>query len=116
VSPIYVSTTANQTKDIVRLLDDSNISRFFKVKIISSGVGIEKPDLRIFQLALYLTEARSPKDCIMVGDRLDIDILPANLLGMKTIRTTNSLFKLQEPMSGSECPRYTVSNLRFHMC
>ena len=102
---------ANQTKDIVRLLDDSNISRFFKVRVISSEVGIEKPDPRIFQLAMQLAEASSPKDCIMVGDRLDTDILPANLLGMKTIRTTNSLFKLQEPMSGFERPRYTVSNL-----
>ena len=102
---------ANQAKDIVRLLDDSNISRFFKVKVISSEVGIEKPDPRIFQLAMHLAEARNPKDCIMVGDRLDTDILPANLLGMTTIRTTNSLFKLQEPMSGFERPRYTVSSL-----
>jgi HAD superfamily hydrolase (TIGR01549 family) len=102
---------ANQTKDIVRLLDDSNISRFFKVKVISSEVGMAKPDPRIFHLAIHLAEARSPKDCIMVGDRLDTDILPANLLGMKTIRTTNSLFKLQEPMSGFERPRYTVSSL-----
>ncbi len=101
---------ANQTKDIVRLLDDSNISRFFKVKVISSEVGMEKPDPRIFHLAMRLAEA-SPTDCIMVGDRLDTDILPANLLGMKTIRTTNSLFKLQEPLSGFERPRYTVSSL-----
>lgn len=102
---------ANQTKDIVRLLEDSNISRFFKMKVISSEVGIEKPDPRIFQLAMHLAEASCPKDCIMVGDRLDTDILPANVLGMKTIRTTNSLFKLQEPMSGLERPRYTVGSL-----
>jgi HAD superfamily hydrolase (TIGR01549 family) len=101
---------ANQTKDIARLLDDSNISRFFKVKVISSEVGMEKPDPRIFHLAMRLAEA-SPKDCIMVGDRLDTDILPANQLGMKTIRTTNSLFKLQEPLSGFERPIYTVSSL-----
>jgi HAD superfamily hydrolase (TIGR01549 family) len=102
---------ANQTKDIVRLLEDTNISRFFKVKVISSEVGIEKPDPRIFQLAMDLAEASCPKDCIMVGDRLDTDILPANVLGMKTIRTTNSLFKLQEPMSGLERPTYTVGSL-----
>ena len=102
---------ANQTMDIVRLLDDSKISRFLKVKVISSEVGIKKPDPRIFQLAMQLAEARSPKDCIMIGDRLDTDILPANMLGMKTIRTTNSLFKLQEPMSRFERPRYTVSSL-----
>jgi len=102
---------ANQTKDIVRLLDDSKVSRFLKVKVISSEVGIKKPDPRIFQLAMQLAEARSPKDCTMIGDRLDTDILPANMLGMKTIRTTNSLFKLQEPMSRFERPRYTVSSL-----
>jgi HAD superfamily hydrolase (TIGR01549 family) len=102
---------ANQTKDIVRLLEDSNISRLFKVRVISSEIGIEKPDPRIFQLAMNLAESICPKDCVMVGDRLDTDILPANALGMKTIRTTNSLFKLQEPMSGLERPTYTVASL-----
>ncbi len=102
---------ANQTKDIVRLLEDCNINRLFKVKVISSEIGIEKPDPRIFQLAMNLAESIGPKDCIMVGDRLDTDILPANVLGMKTIRTTNSLFKLQEPMSGLERPTYTVASL-----
>jgi putative hydrolase of the HAD superfamily len=103
---------ANQTKDIVRLLDDSTISRFFKVKVISSEFGIEKPDPRIFQLAMDLAAVSYPTDCIMVGDRLDTDIRPANALGMKTIRTTNSLFKLQEPTCRLERPTYTVDNLR----
>lgn len=102
---------ANQTKDIERLLDDSDISRFFKVKVISSEFGIEKPDPRIFQLAMDLAAVSSPKDCIMVGDRLDTDIRPANALGMKTIRTTNSLFKLQEPTCRLERPTYTVDSL-----
>jgi HAD superfamily hydrolase (TIGR01549 family) len=102
---------ANQTNDIVRLLDDSNISRFFKVKVISSEFGIEKPDPRIFQVAMDLAGVSCPKDCIMVGDRLDTDIQPANALGMKTIRTTNSLFKLQEPTCRLERPTYTVDTL-----
>ena len=102
---------ANQTKDIVRLLEDSNISRFFKVRLISSEVGIAKPDPRIFHLAMDLAAVNCPKDCIMVGDRLDTDIRPANALGMKTIRTTNSLFKLQEPTSGLERPTYTIASL-----
>ena len=102
---------ANQTKDIVGLLDDFNISRLFKVKVISSEFGIEKPDPRIFQLAMGLAAVSCPKDCIMVGDRLDTDIRPANALGMKTIRTTNSLFKLQEPTCRLEHPTYTVDTL-----
>jgi len=102
---------ANQTKDIVGLLDDFNISRLFKVKVISSEFGIEKPDPRIFRLAMGLAAVSCPKDCIMVGDRLDTDIRPANALGMKTIRTTNSLFKLQEPTCRLERPTYTVDTL-----
>jgi putative hydrolase of the HAD superfamily len=47
----------------------------------------------------------------MVGDRLDTDIGPANKLGMKTIRITNSLFKLQRPTNEFEQPKYTVANL-----
>lgn len=108
---INLGIIANQTKDIVKLLDDSNISRFFKVKVISSEFGIEKPDPRIFRLAMDLAAVSCPKDCIMVGDRLDTDIRPANALGLKTIRTTNSLFKLQEPMCPLERPTYTVANL-----
>ena len=47
----------------------------------------------------------------MVGDRLDTDIFPANKLGMRTIRITNSIFKIQEPLNIYEYPTYTVANL-----
>jgi HAD superfamily hydrolase (TIGR01662 family) len=101
---------ANQSEDILNLLEHSGINHFFKVNVISSQVKIKKPDLRIFLLALDRA-AYKPEDCIMVGDRLDTDIYPANKLGMKTIRTTNSLFKLQVPMNELEQPTYTVVNL-----
>jgi HAD superfamily hydrolase (TIGR01549 family) len=101
---------ANQSIDILKILEDCKIERFFKVILLSSEVKIRKPDLEIFRLAMNLAK-RSPENCIMVGDRLDTDISPANKLGMKTIRTTNSLFKLQEPMSEFEKPTYIVANL-----
>ena len=47
----------------------------------------------------------------MIGDRLDTDISPANKFGMKTIRTINSIFKLQEPITEFEQPNYTVTSL-----
>lgn len=101
---------ANQSMDILKILQDSKIDQFFKVILLSSEVKIRKPDLELFRLAMNLAK-RSPENCIMVGDRLDIDIGPANKLGMKTIRTTNSLFKLQEPMNEFEKPTYVVANL-----
>jgi putative hydrolase of the HAD superfamily len=49
--------------------------------------------------------------CIMIGDRLDIDISPANKLGMKTIRFTDSLFHMQSAQNQHEIPTYTVKKL-----
>lgn len=101
---------ANQSVDILKILEESKINRFFKVIVISSKVKVRKPDPEIFRLAMNLANT-SAEHCIMVGDRLDTDIGPANKLGMKTIRTTNSLFKLQQPMNEFEKPTYVVANL-----
>jgi FMN phosphatase YigB (HAD superfamily) len=100
---------ANQSRDILQLLDKFNIKSFFKVIVISSQVNINKPDPRIFQLAM--DRAKNSKHYIMIGDRLDTDISPANKLGMKTIRYTNSLFRLQEPIDKSEMATHIVDRL-----
>jgi 5'-nucleotidase len=101
---------ANQSEDIVELIEKAGFDRFFTVQAISSSVKLKKPDSRIFGLALK--QAGCPaRDCIMVGDRLDTDICPAKTLGMTTIRTTNSLFALQVPTKDCERPTYTVAHL-----
>jgi putative hydrolase of the HAD superfamily len=101
---------ANQSEDIQELLEKSSLRRLFKVQVISSLVKLKKPDPKIFELALEKA-GRSARECIMVGDRLDTDIWPANALGMTTIRTTNSLFALQVPAQKCEHAAYTVASL-----
>jgi HAD superfamily hydrolase (TIGR01549 family) len=101
---------ANQSEDILELIEKSGFGRFFKVKAISSSMKLKKPDSKIFELALKQS-GYSSEDCIMVGDRLDTDICPANMIGMTTIRTTNSLFALQVPRMACEHPTYTVAHL-----
>jgi HAD superfamily hydrolase (TIGR01549 family) len=101
---------ANQSEDILELIEKSGFGRFFKVKAISSSMKLKKPDSKIFELALK-EAGYAAQDCIMVGDRLDTDICPANTIGMTTIRTTNSLFALQVPRMACEHPTYTVSHL-----
>src|SRR5919198_1724851 len=100
----------NQLGGILYLLERSNIKRFFKVIIISSKLQMKKPDPKIFQLAIDRAGYYS-EDCVMIGDRLDTDISPANRLQMKTIRITNSIFKFQKPINELEQPMYTVANL-----
>lgn len=101
---------ANQSEDILELLEKSGFDRFFRVKAISSSVKLKKPDSKIFELALR-EAGQNAEDCIMVGDRLDTDICPANNMGMTTIRTTNSLFALQVPKKTCEHPSYIVAHL-----
>ena len=101
---------ANQSEDVADLIQKSGFGELFKVRIISFSVKLKKPDLNMFELALKQA-GRNAEDCIMVGDRLDTDICPANKLGMTTIRTTNSLFALQVPFRACEHPDYTVTCL-----
>ena len=101
---------ANQSEDVAELIQNAGFDRFFKVQTISSAVKLKKPDSKIFELALKQA-GQSAEDCIMVGDRLDTDICPANTMGMTTIRTTNSLFALQVPRRACEHPTYTVAHL-----
>lgn len=101
---------ANQSDDIVGLLRSSGIEKYFAVRTISGAVKLKKPDPRIFQLALK-EAGRDAGECVMVGDRLDTDVCPANKLGMATIRVTDSLFSLQQPQEECERPTLTVAKL-----
>ncbi len=105
-----IGVIANQSEDVADLIQKSGFGELFKVQTISFSVKLKKPDLNIFELALKQA-GRKAEDCIMVGDRLDTDICPANKLGMTTIRTTNSLFALQVPFRACERPDYTVTCL-----
>ena len=102
---------ANQRGHALPFLQKYGIIELFEVLVFSSQTGFRKPDRRIFDAAL-LEAGKSAPECVMIGDRLDTDIKPANELGMKTIRITNSLFSQQEPLTDSEHPTLTIKRLR----
>ena len=47
----------------------------------------------------------------MVGDRIDKDIIPAKMVGMKTIRVKTGIHKNQEPRIPNEIPDLTVNKI-----
>ncbi len=54
-----------------------------------------------------------PQECVMVGDRIDNDIVPAQKLGFKTIRIKVGLdHKHEEPRSHEEMPDCTIYSIR----
>jgi len=61
-----------------------DLEDYFDVMVISGEVGIEKPDTRIFHLALDRLGIRAG-NAVMVGNRIDIDVHGAKQAGMKSV-------------------------------
>lgn len=63
-------------------LEQSGLKKYFLGAIIcSSDVQYRKPDPMIFELALR-RDAVEPKDCLMVGNKWNTDIIGAETIGM----------------------------------
>lgn len=85
---------ANQNSGLEKRLEAWGIRKFFRVIISSAEAGCAKPDRAIFELALK-TAGCEAEESVMVGDRLDNDMVPAKALGMKTVWIRTGLSKMQ---------------------
>lgn len=99
---------ANQAIGAESRLKKHMIHRFFSVFALSAEVGFSKPDQRIFEYALQQADCQ-PKDAVMVGDRLDNDIYPANIIGMTTVRVLQGVAKYQNPLNEMYSPSFEIS-------
>ncbi len=79
-----IGIIANQNPGCEDRLKQLGIWSYIDLLIASSEAGVAKPDSRIFKLALKKSGCDSSQT-VMIGDRLDNDILPAKKLGMRTI-------------------------------
>lgn len=101
---------ANQKPGMRERLKNWNLLEYFDVMAISSELGMEKPDPEIFKWALVKADC-SAQNAAMVGDRLDNDIVPANQIGMYTIRVLRGPRACQEALSTDEQPIQTIKTL-----
>jgi len=75
---------ANQPSHVRDAMKRDGLDAFFEVWGVSDDVGIEKPDPRLFSHVLYVAGVAPPR-AAMVGDRLDYDVRPAHIAGMRTV-------------------------------
>jgi HAD superfamily hydrolase (TIGR01509 family) len=76
---VVVSNSNGTLRKIFTRLD---LARHFDVLIDSSDVGVEKPDARIFQLALERSGAR-PETTLHAGDFFHVDVVGARAAGLQ---------------------------------
>ena len=102
---------ANQPLGTVARLEKWGFSKFISLCLPSAELGLNKPDLTIFELAMERTGCE-PEHAVMVGDRIDNDITPAKSLGWKTIRVKQGLSQGQVPMNAEQVPDFEVRRLQ----
>ena len=97
-------------KEFKNFLYECNLLRYFTYSEIQDDYSVTKPDPRYFEAILKHCKCKAPES-VMIGDRIDKDIIPAKAVGMKTIRLAAGLHKNQEPRTPDEIPDLTVERL-----
>ena len=101
---------ANQLPGLEERLKDFGILDYFSAIFSSAEFGLAKPDPAIFRLALQKTNCL-PQQAIMIGDRLDNDIVPAKRIGMKTIWIKQGFSSLAQVKNLEERADWIVEKL-----
>ena len=81
---LQLGLVSNFEEWLERLLEILDVSRFFDVRVISGREGMEKPDPKIFVLALDRAGAEASESAY-VGDNVHFDIEPAQEIGMMPV-------------------------------
>ena len=101
---------ANQSAGTAYRLENWGLLKYFDVIVASAELGIAKPDRLIFEKAFEMAGCH-PNEAMMVGDRLDNDIIPAKELGMKTVWIRKGLAMYQNIELGNGIADWIIDNL-----
>ena len=105
-----IGIIANQPFGTVERLEKHGILQHIDLVIASAEEGVAKPDKRIFETALERSGCKS-ENAIMIGDRIDNDIVPAKSLGFHTIWIKQGFGQYWKVTCEQEKPDYTVTCL-----
>ncbi len=106
---VIIDGTAKRERAIIAKLD---LAKYLAVVVISEEVGKNKFSLLPLQTALDKL-GLPHNEVVVVGDRIDKDILPANKLGCYSVRLIRGSGRYAEQVSDNaeERPRQTISSL-----
>jgi len=109
-SKFKIGIIANQPPALAERIKVHGLSECVDAVFGSDDVGLEKPGTEIYAYALSSVGCKA-EEAVMIGDRLDNDIIPAKKIGMKTIRILQGYFSSVTVLSDEETPDYTITSL-----
>jgi putative hydrolase of the HAD superfamily len=83
-APVILGVVSNFEAWLNDLLAELGVIEAFSVLVISGVEGVEKPDPRIYRLALERAQVDA-SECAFVGDNPEFDVDPAGALGMTPV-------------------------------
>jgi HAD superfamily hydrolase (TIGR01509 family) len=92
------------------VLQRMGLADYFDVLALCDERGYHKPDPRIIEYALQQVQVE-PKNCLMIGDRIDNDVWPANKLGLTTVWLKVPPYDIQEPRCEMDQPNLTIDRI-----
>jgi HAD superfamily hydrolase (TIGR01509 family) len=101
---------ANSGAAMLDRLKEHDLLRYFTSQKPGAVLGLAKPDVRYFLQVLEELHV-NPEQAVMVGDRIDCDVVPAKLLGMKAVLYRVGRHKDQQPRAPEEIPDAQIDNL-----
>lgn len=105
-----IGIIANQGLGTADRMRQYGLADYIDLIVASAEENVAKPDLRIFETALERAGCL-PQNAVMIGDRLDNDIVPAKRLEMTTIWIRQGFGGMATPASENETPDFSVRDL-----
>ena len=105
-----IGIIANQPEGTARRLKKYGLLPYIKLVVSSFEEGVAKPDERIFRIALQRAGCAAD-NAVMIGDRVDNDILPAKKVGMYTVWIKQGLGKYWQILDDSEKADFIIDNI-----
>lgn len=107
----HIGVIANQALGTEKRLENWELMKYIELVVASAEEGVAKPDIEIFLRAFKRANC-SPENSVMIGDRIDNDIEPANKLGMKTIWIKQGFSVYQKSVNEFQQADYSVDRLQ----
>jgi putative hydrolase of the HAD superfamily len=96
--------------EILGTLRQGEILDLFDNRVTQDDFRITKPDPRYFE-QIAAACGVSPAECVMVGDRIDNDVIPAKQVGMWSVRYRTGIHQKQEARTPSELPDVEITSI-----
>jgi FMN phosphatase YigB (HAD superfamily) len=97
-------------REILTLLEKENLLRYFTHRITQDDFTLTKPDPRYLE-SIARNIGVDPEACVMVGDRIDKDVIPAHQLGMRAVLVRTGIHRKQVPRTPFEIPEVDLPGI-----